>query len=453
MNAPEHYEIAVVGGGIAGLYCCLKAPPGTRIALFEASDRFGGRLETVPMDGFLAEYGSMRFDPSRQHLVGRLISELKLETEPFPEYTSPAVKERQAVYALRDDEKELNALEIYALAIARVLNRSVAELLDTSEEELEHLVREGKFRNRYLWELGVWNAFSDVISHDAIKYIMAEGSFYHQVHENPGVIGSMITWVKMLQMSPDMKGIKGGMHLITDRMLEKVRDKKVDVFSGHTLQAIEPQGKKLALTFNKGKVTADHAILALPRYPLKAIKGLPEDIRNLFDSVIPIPLLKCFFLVKQPWWREETPNQGVQNLPTRELHYYRQGGKGLVMVYADRPAANFWSGYVACKDHAQAELGRQPKLPLVFAEHMKINPDSIAGYGIRDWARAPYGAGVHLWIRGVAPWTVSERLEAFPLHDGAPRNVHICGEAFSDYQGFMEGALRSAEKALGKVLG
>ena len=148
MNAPEHYEIAVVGGGIAGLYCCLKAPPGTRIALFEASDRFGGRLETVAMEGFLAEYGSMRFDPSRQKLIGRLIEELELETEPFPEYTSPAVKGRQAVYALRDDEKGLNALEIYTLAIARVLNRTVRELLDTPDEELEHLGREGKFHGR-----------------------------------------------------------------------------------------------------------------------------------------------------------------------------------------------------------------------------------------------------------------------------------------------------------------
>jgi monoamine oxidase len=34
-----------------------------------------------------------------------------------------------------------------------------------------------------------------------------------------------------------------------------------------------------------------------------------------------------------------------------------------------------------------------------------------------------------------------------------PTNVHICGEAFSDFQGFMEGALRSAQHALTKALG
>jgi monoamine oxidase len=30
--------------------------------------------------------------------------------------------------------------------------------------------------------------------------------------------------------------------------------------------------------------------------------------------------------------------------------------------------------------------------------------------------------------------------------------VHICGEAFSDFQGFMEGAIRSARNALDQAL-
>jgi len=49
-------------------------------------------------------------------------------------------------------------------------------------------------------------------------------------------------------------------------------------------------------------------------------------------------------------------------------------------------------------------------------------------------------------------WDVSTTLEAFSLTGRPPRNVHICGEAFSDFQGFMEGALRSAQSALGKAL-
>src|SRR5262245_15873243 len=64
---PLEVDVAVVGGGIAGLYCCLHlfgrdAGPGAtgplkRVALFESSSRLGGRIE------------SWRIDPKRYDAV------------------------------------------------------------------------------------------------------------------------------------------------------------------------------------------------------------------------------------------------------------------------------------------------------------------------------------------------------------------------------------------------
>jgi protoporphyrinogen oxidase len=88
MTVPE-YDLAVVGGGVAGLYCGMHASRNRSVALFEGSHRFGGKLETVSMLGFDAEYGAMRFDPIRQFRIGELIDELDIETLPFPEYSSP----------------------------------------------------------------------------------------------------------------------------------------------------------------------------------------------------------------------------------------------------------------------------------------------------------------------------------------------------------------------------
>ncbi len=47
MGVPDKYDIAIVGGGIAGLYCCLQVDPDKRVALFESTNRMGGRIETV----------------------------------------------------------------------------------------------------------------------------------------------------------------------------------------------------------------------------------------------------------------------------------------------------------------------------------------------------------------------------------------------------------------------
>ncbi len=75
MTILPKYNLAIVGGGIAGLYCCLRAHPDQKVALFEGTHRIGGKLETVPMAGFLAEYGAMRFDPTRQRMMGKPIQD------------------------------------------------------------------------------------------------------------------------------------------------------------------------------------------------------------------------------------------------------------------------------------------------------------------------------------------------------------------------------------------
>ena len=77
---------------------------------------------------------------------------------------------------------------------------------------------------------------------------------------------------------------------------------------------------------------------------------------------------------------------------------------------------------------------------------------SIITYGIRDWARAPYGAANHGWQPGVRSWKVMDAFKAFDFGSGA-QNVHIVGEAYSDYQGFIEGALNSSELALAAIPG
>ncbi len=43
-----------------------------------------------------------------------------------------------------------------------------------------------------------------------------------------------------------------------------------------------------------------------------------------------------------------------------------------------------------------------------------------------------------------------DAFKAFDFGSGA-RNLHIVGEAYSDYQGFIEGALNSAELALATI--
>ena len=94
----------------------------------------------------------------------------------------------------------------------------------------------------------------------------------------------------------------------------------------------------------------------------------------------------------------------------------------------------------------------------------------IVAYGIRDWSAPPFGGAAHLWLPGssyVVPPSSANRLSGIPkgedplfafslrerASDNAPKNVHICGEAFSGNQGFIEGALQTAEAVVEGILG
>ena len=75
-----------------------------------------------------------------------------------------------------------------------------------------------------------------------------------------------------------------------------------------------------------------------------------------------------------------------------------------------------------------------------------------AHFGIRDWSKEPYGAGCHAWKPGTKSWEVRERMKAFGLFGHPTRsNIHICGEAFSGYQGFIEGALQTASDVVSEI--
>jgi monoamine oxidase len=260
----------------------------------------------------------------------------------------------------------------------------------------------------------------------------------------------------MLQMSPSLRGIRGGMQHLTDAMLERAKLKGVKVYTGHILEAIaSAPDNKVTLVFQNGETAvANRVILALPASPLKTLKGLPESIRSLLHSVLEVPLLKSFIVVQKPWWKENIPNVGVTAMPARELHYYRNDDLGCIMLYADRPYINFWSKYVVGHDcHNQVELEGNQDLQRMLAQQMHLDHRDIIAYGIRDWGRVPYGAACHLWRPGIQSWKIIEQLTAFALNSGERPNVHVCGEAFSDYQGFMEGALRTAYQVMTRIQG
>ena len=213
-------------------------------------------------------------------------------------------------------------------------------------------------------------------------------------------------------------------------------------------------------------------------------------MRRDINAVVGIPLLKVFFIVDQPWWEDNRPsNRFAADLPTREIYYWKSKdkSKGVLMVYTDRPALQFWTDYLDAPvdDPRDGRDGRRRGDDATTLRQEKAATWLLGEDGARSEEQLP---NRRLWQRFVqyardyehndftadrlhrvrharlGQGTVrrrGSRLAAAPevvgghvahdrvrsRRDGAT-NVHVCGDAYSDYQGFIEGALRSTARVL-----
>jgi hypothetical protein len=264
----------------------------------------------------------------------------------------------------------------------------------------------------------------------------------------------------------------------------------------------------MALTFDDVEkhstleVRARDVILAMPRRSLEMVDdsgpvfGDPA-FQRLLKTVTPIPLFKCFVAYDRPWWdeaRHVSSGRSVTDLPLRQVYYWSSSpGEPSVLLatYDDTLNVSFWRGLAA--DEGRYELdpaqiadaptrtrvmasmrsmaepaGMEPRVrrPIIGLPHgsqwdvwkaptaltdevhrqlteMHDVATSRRPYAAvyRDWSEDPFGGGVNFWNIGQRSWDNIPRM-AQPV-DGYP--VYVCGEAYSDTQGWVEGALHSAE--------
>ncbi len=88
-----------------------------------------------------------------------------------------------------------------------------------------------------------------------------------------------------------------------------------------------------------------------------------------------------------------------------------------------------------------AEVARQ----LAAIHELNYTP-VVKNAAFRDWGDDPFGGGWNSWNIGVKSWEVKHQIIQ-PLDN---YQIYICGEAYSDAQGWVEGALQTADMMLEK---
>jgi len=255
------------------------------------------------------------------------------------------------------------------------------------------------------------------------------------------------------------------------------------------------------------EVSANKVILALPKGALERIRIFEgpdwtkrcaqervsrQTLLEAVNSVTRHSLFKLFILYETPWWDVPTKAaehrtgleadrkrriigwRALTDLPLRQIYHFdepdRNGTRrGIVMAsYSDEHYVDFWRPLgrrridmtregVCCpvtnlSDDEESYVVRfGAKEDLVAKAERQLGQlhgkGAFAGTALaafcKDWGDEFTYAGWHTWNPGVDVAAVVSLLRQ-PC-----TGLHICGEAYSTQQGWIEGALKSAELALG----
>ncbi|MCH9757362.1 MAG: FAD-dependent oxidoreductase [Gammaproteobacteria bacterium] len=489
----KHYDTVIVGGGISGLYSAYrlkKHNPKKSIALFETLPMLGGRIQTGSFaDGFfLPAYGALRIEPDYQTETHQFIQDLQIPIKPIEqgEASSSAIPD---LNALNSEEKALvlahsdKAADILLLefGLQKILGHQwdvQGDTLDNPKRSaaLDELKKTAAHKNKPLHQQGVWNVFSDVLSYEAIEFLREKGAYYNMKNDNHNAAN----WIAFLL---DFRLLAQSSYIPVGGMVQAIRlieaeliSLGVDFYFEHHLDDMTQQDPATTLlsfshTSSEHAVTqftAEHVVLAMPQYPLKKLAScFPKTIRTLLDSIMPIPILWVTATMKNPPWKLGAKPTNGEYAPIRTAHleYKERDGEsyGLAMFYCDAPWHQYWRHFV--KDSVDDFEGYQylpqvnqnedlkNELEKTIQQHFSLqDKPSIDEWGIRDWGRPPFGAAVHFWKAGAQSALIMNELKAFALNEHSEnQNIHICGEAYSEQQGFIEGAIRTANAAITSI--
>lgn len=512
-SAIPQLDLAIVGAGVSGLYSGWRwmtstAGQGTRSAVFECSERVGGRLLTVQPPGMpeaRIELGGMRFTTG-QKLIQALVADMQLETESFQVSeprnvaylrgvhlkTADLTHPERIPYNIPKEDHEGVRSGFTALAAKRFLHKTLhTQDVDLQQVDWDAVATKGRYDEHAVTDLTMRYVYSHSVSGESFQFAedsSGYGSIFYTWNAADGFVWNLDDYGADISYHR----LKGGFESVPMKLRERYLAAGGEVHCHHRLLRFDTaqladgtEGVALQFHTNDGPRTvhARRLILAMPRRSLElleqsgAVLGAHQkEVHQLIRSVTPIPLFKLILCYRRRWWEDLgiTRGQSVTDLPVRQCYYWPVGGQtnaGAILIYNDGQDMDYWEGL---RDHpdkfsnephtdesqfpaqewqqhpAPALMVKEAHRQLLAMHNVEDTPERrpySAAY--RDWGDDPFGGGANFWRQYVNSRQVSRRIVQ-PVKD-VP--VYICGEAYSHAQGWVEGALMTAEDLLQSHLG
>ena len=478
----NHFDCIVAGGGMSGLFTAWRlSQQGRSVALFEASDRLGGRLLSVQLPGMdvnRAEIGGMRHTSHHRLVVAaveRFIGDEGVEDFDYQSAFSYLRGQRLAPDAGSAD-------------LPYSLNSQERAMVDEGQHLLEATIRPdldaALAGDPALVNQGLWTYLLERRSNEGFNFIRDELGYY-SILKNWNAADAIGFLGRAFHPDQAFYRLKNGFEALPHAIARDAMREGAEIHLSHRLSLVERNGDgtfTVSLDGPDGAATlsCDSLVLAMPK---RSIEMLDPDCFFLSDdrfaesmhAITAGPLAKIHLAFDTAWWEGLGIDGGksITDLPIRQTYYWGKeaDGQALLMAsYHDGQAIDFWQGLTGGRRFNDADWAGGMKgpngeplapsliesLPASEAMVEEVLRQLKESHGIagdmprpyaatyKNWGDDPYGGGWYRWKVGENSARVMDHMRR-PFAD---TRLHVCGDAWSHDSGWVEGALATAETML-----
>nr|XP_002123175.1 probable flavin-containing monoamine oxidase A [Ciona intestinalis] len=460
----EEYDVAVIGGGLSGLTCCyhlFKTCSDLKVAVFEANDRLGGRLQQAELpvlDGTDDWDLGGHWVSSSQHNVMNLIKEFGLSTRP------QFVEGRKKI--------ALHSLENISTYSGLIPSIGIFELIDMDRtlKKMESMANKVdpdnpiKCPNAAAWDKITVQTFAD----QNFMFETSKELFACTLRVVFGCEPSQLSLFYILYYC----SLAGGFRFLVDQidgaaqefqlngttyqLIEKLKDRitSAKIMLGCPVVSIDQSNNDFAtLTTKQGDTyKAKHIICTSPPHLVNRIHfnpPLPYERSQLSMRMPMGHLIKCTLTYKSAFWKENgdsgetafvVPSKSVGPLSVTFDATSHRGNPALVAFIGGEHAAYWTNKSVDERKEAVVKclvslLGEESRTELIH-------------YIDKDWSKEEYIGGAPVGIMQPGCLMYFHQALWIPFI-----RVHWGGtETARRWVGYLDGAVESGVRAADEVL-
>ena len=441
-------DVAVVGAGLAGLVAARDLlATGLSVLVLEARDRVGGRLLNHTLaNGAVVEVGGQWVGPTQDRVLA-LAEELGLEL--FPTYLEGdhllAVNGAVERYGGEDFALPEDALADVSEVQERLTEMASNVPLDAPWRAAEASAWDAQTLDAWLVAnaktengLGYWRTMVPALfSADTAEMSLLHFLFYCR---SGGTIDRLVATHGGAQESR----VVGGSQRLALRLADRLGDA---VRLGVPVTAIRQNGGAVEVTHDDGVVRAGRAIVALPPTLAGRIRYSPAlpPLRDQLTQQVPMGYVtKVQLAYPEPFWRAEGLSGSVFSLDDEVSVIFDNSPPDLECGVL----LGFLEGAHARKAGKLPPQERRDLILSAFAKFFGPRAAEPDEYVERDWAAEEWSRGCYGGRFGTGVWTGYGEALREPVG-----RIHWAGtETAEVWNGYMDGAVRSGERAAREVL-